>query len=55
MGGFEPGGDLVLAEADELADLVVRNAAFGDEPADEALSDSEPVCQRDGRRDAMWG
>jgi hypothetical protein len=37
----EPVGDLCWVEADELADLQVRDAPLGDEPADMAGGDAE--------------
>lgn len=37
----EPAGNLGGVEADELADLQVRDSAFGDEPADVAGGNAE--------------
>ncbi len=43
--GVEPGLDLGGVESDELADLEERDAALGDEAADEAIGDAEPVSE----------
>jgi len=39
----EPGGDLGRVEADEPADLEVRQESLGDEPADVTNAHSKPL------------
>ena len=48
--GVEPGLDLGGVESDELADLEERDAALGDEAADEAIGDAEPVSELDAEQ-----